>query len=143
MPQEQRVVLPFTVAEKVHMGRTPYRWGWAFESQLDCDVVEWVLECTGTSNLAAMPFQHLCSGEKQRVIIARAIAQRSKTLLLDEFTASLIVRYQLELDDMVDRVSRLEEPIDRLTSAVTIITVEEMAQQQAVTVHRCAEVSAR
>jgi iron complex transport system ATP-binding protein len=97
VPQEHQVAFLFTVVEMVLMGRTPYLQGWPFESQCDRDIVEWALECTGTSDLAGKPFPHLSSGEKQCVIVARAIAQRPKILLLDEFTASLDVRHQLEL----------------------------------------------
>jgi iron complex transport system ATP-binding protein len=104
VPQEHQVIFPFTVVEMVQMGRTPYLQGWPFESQRDRDIVEWARECTGTADLAGEPFPHLSSGEKQRVIIARAIAQHPKILLLDEFTTSLDVRYQLELHDMVDRL---------------------------------------
>jgi iron complex transport system ATP-binding protein len=104
VPQEHQVVFPFTVEEIVLMGRTPYLHRWPFPTQLDRDVVECALDCTGTRELAGIPFLHLSSGEKQRVIIARAIAQRPKILLLDEFTAALDVRYQLDLHALIDRL---------------------------------------
>lgn len=104
VPQEHQVMFPFTVEEIVLMGRTPYLHRWPFETQLDRDVVAWALDCTGTRELAGVPFLHLSSGEKQRVIIARAIAQRPKILLLDEFTAALDVRYQLELHALIDQL---------------------------------------
>jgi iron complex transport system ATP-binding protein len=104
VPQEHQVVFPFTVEEIVLMGRTPHLHHWPFETQLDRQVVEWALDCTGTRELAGVPFLHLSSGEKQRVIIARAIAQRPKVLLLDEFTAALDVRYQLDLHALIDQL---------------------------------------
>jgi iron complex transport system ATP-binding protein len=109
VPQEYRVLFPFTVKEMVLMGRTAYLRGWPFESQIDREVVAWALESIGMRELAKVPFQHLSSGEKQRVIVARAIAQRPKILLLDEFTASLDVSSQLELHAMVDRLCREQE----------------------------------
>jgi iron complex transport system ATP-binding protein len=104
VPQEHHVVFPFTVEDVVLMGRTPHLRRWPFETREDRMVVQWALDCTGTRELAKVPLPQLSSGEKQRVIIARAIAQQPKLLLLDEFTASLDIRYQLTLHALVDRL---------------------------------------
>jgi iron complex transport system ATP-binding protein len=94
VPQAVRLPESFSVFETVLMGRTPYL-GWlGRESEKDRSAVAAALDRTGTSELAERPLGELSGGEQQRVLIARALAQAARTLLLDEPTAHLDLKHQ-------------------------------------------------
>lgn len=101
MPQNERRDWPLSVADAVALGRAPHR-GWMLPfSSSDRQSVERALEATGLSALADRPITELSGGEWRRMVLARALAQEAKILLLDEPTAGLDVRYQVEMLSML------------------------------------------
>ncbi|MBF8266695.1 MAG: iron complex transport system ATP-binding protein [Dehalococcoidia bacterium] len=101
VPQAPHLPESFTALELVLMGRTPYLGFLQGERKLDLDVALRAMEMTGTQGLAHQPVGELSGGERQRVLIARALAQETPLLLLDEPTASLDIAYQVAILDTV------------------------------------------
>ncbi len=96
VPQETHPAFDYTVMEMVLMGRHPHLGAFAIEGPADLAVSRDALAATGTAHLAQRRYMTLSGGEKQRVVIAAALAQAADLLLLDEPTASLDLGYQLE-----------------------------------------------
>lgn len=88
------------------MGRHPHLGMFQLEGPDDYAVGRNALRATGTAALEARQFNTLSGGEKQRVVIAAALAQASEILLLDEPTASLDLGYQLEVATLLTRLNR-------------------------------------
>lgn len=95
--QEAAGDLPFTVSDIVLLGRTPHLSSFQRHSAHDRRVVAEAVERVGVGHLVDRVFSGLSGGEKQRVLIARALAQEASHLLLDEPTNHLDVRYQHEI----------------------------------------------
>lgn len=104
VPQVLPAELDFTASEVVLMGRYARGSGWA-ESPADRAAAAAALEQTGMTGMADRLYSTLSGGERQRVIIARALAQEPAVLLLDEPTASLDLRHQLEVLETVCRLA--------------------------------------
>ena len=99
--QEFTLEFDFTVAELVMIGRTPHKRAFDRDDDTDRAVTEQVIERVGCRHLAHRGFNTLSGGEKQRVLIARALAQGADHLILDEPTSHLDIRYQVEILELV------------------------------------------
>jgi iron complex transport system ATP-binding protein len=105
VPQETHPAFDFTCLEMVLMGRHPHLGAFQLEGPGDVAIAQRCLAATGTGHLAHRPYTTLSGGEKQRVIIAGALAQEARILLLDEPTASLDLGFQLELASLFRRLN--------------------------------------
>ena len=99
--QESPGEFEFSVEEMVFMGRTPHKGPLDRETAGDRRIVADALARVGMTELAGRAFSTLSGGEKQRVLIARALAQQARFLVLDEPTNHLDIRYQLEVLELV------------------------------------------
>ena len=106
VPQETQSAFDFTVLDIVLMGRYPHLGPFELEGADDLAIARDALTATGTSALESRRFATLSGGEKQRVVIASALAQASDVLLLDEPTASLDLGYQFEVAMLLQRLNR-------------------------------------
>lgn len=114
VPQDTHLAFDYTVLEVALMGRYPHLGAFEIEGPADFAAARAALEATGTLDLAHRAYETLSGGEKQRVIIASALAQldrrtspedrSSPLLLLDEPTASLDLRYQVEVAALIDQL---------------------------------------
>jgi len=106
VPQEFAENFPFKVADTVLMGRSPHLGLLGREQKRDYDIARRAMEETDTIHLAHRTLNELSGGEKQRVIIARAICQQPKIIFLDEPTAALDLAHQIRIMDLLDRLRR-------------------------------------
>jgi iron complex transport system ATP-binding protein len=96
---------PLTVAQAVELGRAPHR-GWLLPlSSADRSVVERSLGQAGVAHLRERRLDQLSTGEQRRVILARALAQEPRILLLDEPTAALDLKYQVAILDLAQQLA--------------------------------------
>ena len=105
VPQETHSTFDFSVVDIVLMGRYPHLAPFEIEGERDLAIARDALAATGTADLERRPFATLSGGEKQRVVIASALAQASDILLLDEPTASLDLGYQFEIGALLRRLN--------------------------------------
>jgi len=106
VPQDTHTAFDFSVIEIVLMGRYPHLGAFELEGAGDLTIARDALAATGMSALETRPFNALSGGEKQRVVIAGALAQRADILLLDEPTASLDLAFQLEITSLLAELNR-------------------------------------
>ena len=105
VPQETHPAFDYTVLEMVLMGRYAHLGAFELERPDDLRIGRESLRATGTAGLESRQFHTLSGGEKQRVVIASALAQATDLLLLDEPSSSLDLRYQLETADLLRRLN--------------------------------------
>lgn len=108
VPQNVNIDVSFTVYDIVAMGRNPYMKRFQDLSQKDRDLINHAMEVTNCAYLKDKAFSYLSGGEAQRVLVARAIAQDTKYLILDEPISHLDIRYQVELMETLKKLNEEE-----------------------------------
>ena len=108
VPQQEAALFEFTVRDLVLMGRHPHLQRWKGETDSDYRIVHDALASADLLHLADRPVTRLSGGEHRRVLLARALAQQTPLLLLDEPTAHLDVTHQVDLLTLVREQTRGE-----------------------------------
>lgn len=102
--QDEHPSAELTVAEAVGLGRTPYRSSWATSSSDDAAAVEEALRTVGLAGRQRWSCTRLSGGERHRVVLARALAQRTPIIVLDEPTNHLDAAWRLRLMQVLDEL---------------------------------------
>lgn len=105
VPQELFIPFSFTVLEIVLMGRSPYLGRFQEPAKKDLKIVTDALRLTDSTEFINRYFDELSSGERQRVIIAKALAQEPAILMMDEPTSHLDITHQIKVLDIVKKLN--------------------------------------
>ena len=106
VPQYFFMPFAFTVGEMVMLGRTPFIRAFSGEMEEDRSMARRAMELVGIEQFSGHTFSELSGGERQKAILAMALAQEPKLLLLDEPTAHLDINHQVEILELVKRLNR-------------------------------------
>lgn len=106
VPQQFHMPFAFTLREVVLLGRTPFLRAFSDEGERDHQAVNRAMELMGLKELEQRFFNELSGGERQKGILAMALAQEPKLLLLDEPTAHLDINHQVEILELVKGLNR-------------------------------------
>jgi iron complex transport system ATP-binding protein len=109
VPQSNEIRFAFSVRDIVMMGRMPFMGQFQGESSEDVRIVDEAMKKTNVTEFADRLINTMSGGERQRVIIARAIAQKPEIILLDEPNLHLDICYQFEVLDLVKKLSDEED----------------------------------
>lgn len=109
--QETILLFSFQVREFVRQGRHPHLGRSLFETGEDERWVDWAMDKTNLTTFAGRRILEISSGEFQRAVLARTLAQRPRLLLLDEPTANLDIGYQIEMLRLIRQVAASEDMI--------------------------------
>jgi iron complex transport system ATP-binding protein len=115
VPQDTTIPFEFSVRDIVAMGRSPYLSPWGFESADDDAAIDDAIGVMELAPLALRSILEVSGGERQRAVIARALAQKPAVFLLDEPGANLDLRYQVALHALLARLNQ--------TTGLTTVTV--------------------
>jgi len=115
VPQSTNLEFEFSVMDVVLMGRNPHIRRFNSESATDIEIAKKAMDLTNTWHLREKSITKISGGERQRVIIARAIAQQAKIMLLDEPVSQLDIHHQVEILNIIKDLNRRE--------MITVITV--------------------
>ncbi|MDD3225808.1 MAG: ABC transporter ATP-binding protein [Clostridium sp.] len=115
VPQNTEINFDFSVMDIVLMGRTPYIKNFQSESSADIEIAKNAMNLTNTWHLKDKNINDLSGGERQLVIIARAIAQETDILLLDEPISNLDIHHQIKILDTIKTLN--------IEKNITVITV--------------------
>jgi len=115
VPQNTNIDFEFSVMDIVMMGRTPYLNRFQSESKKDIEIVNNAMKATNIWNLKDKNIKEISGGERQRVIIARALAQNTNIMLLDEPVSQLDIQHQVELMETISGLIK--------KSNITVISV--------------------
>lgn len=105
VPQEHRLTFPFTAGEVVLMGRTPHLGGIGGPAAADRAAAQHALAAIGIDALAQHPYTRLSGGQRQLVLIARALAQDTPVIVLDEPTSALDFKNQMLVWQLLRRLA--------------------------------------
>jgi len=122
--QENYFQFSFSALEVVLMGRFPHLKGLQFEGERDMDAAYEALKATHSLDLADRSIHELSGGEKQRVLLARALAQESRIILLDEPTSFLDLKFKRDIFQLISSLSR-----DKALSVVVVSHDIDLAAQ--------------
>ena len=106
MPQSTVFDYQFTVEQAVRMGRHPHRKRWQLSRQHDLEIAGEAMNQTGIGHLKERFIPTLSGGERQLVFLAKAIAQQSDVILLDEPTSDLDIYHQVQIGEIIQELVR-------------------------------------